>query len=112
MNLGFDNPKHEASVNDFAALSKRFDRGGRSSNADDILAALEVLRAAESLADVPRSYRPHPLKAEYKGFFAIDVTKTHRIIFKPNHDGDPDFRIDNYKTINSVTILEIFKDYH
>ncbi len=112
MNVAFDNPRHEALVNDFGALSKKFDHGGRKSNAEDILAAMEVLRAAESLADVPRTYRPHPLKAEYKGFFAIDATKTHRLIFKPNHDGDPNFRIDNYKTITSVTIVEIFKDYH
>ncbi|MEQ1935002.1 MAG: hypothetical protein ABL962_14175 [Fimbriimonadaceae bacterium] len=111
MQIEFDNPKHEDLVNDFGALSKKFDRGGEK-NADDILAALEVLRSAETLADVPRSYRPHPLKAGYKGFFAIEVTKTHRNIFKPNHDGDPNFRIDNYKTIHSITVVEIFKDYH
>lgn len=99
-------------VNDFDALSKKFDRRGQRSNADDILAALDVLRAAETLAEVPRSFRPHPLKADYKGFFAIDVTKTHRIVFKPDHDGDPNYRIDNYRTITSVTIVEIFKDYH
>lgn len=110
MQLDFDNPKHELLVNDFDALSRKFGGGGR--NADDILAALEVLHSADTLADVPRSYRPHPLKAGYKGFFAVDVTKTHRVIFKPNHDGDPNFRIDNYKTITSITIVEIFKDYH
>lgn len=111
MQIDFDNPKHEDLVDDFGALSKKFDRGGQK-NADDILTALEVLRSAEALSDVPRSYRPHPLKAEYKGFFVIDVTKTRRIIFKPNHDGDPNFRIDNYQTINSITVVEIFKDYH
>lgn len=107
MNLTFDNPKHEALINDADALSKKF-RG----DADEILAAVEVLRAANSLNDVPRSYRPHPLKAAYKGFFAIDVTRTHRIIFKPDHEGDLNYRIDNYKSITSVTIVEIYKDYH
>jgi mRNA-degrading endonuclease YafQ of YafQ-DinJ toxin-antitoxin module len=74
--------------------------------------ALEVLRSADTLADVPRSYRPHPLKGEYKGYFAIEVTRARRNIFKPNHDGDLNFRIDNYRTINSITVVEIFKDYH
>lgn len=111
MQIEFDNPKHEQLANDSDALSKKFDRGGHK-NADDILAALTALRAADCLADVPRSYRPHPLKGEYKGFFAVDVTKTHRIIFKPDHDGDPDYRIDNYKTITAIVIVQIFKDYH
>ena len=111
MQLDFDNPKHETLVNDFGMLSKKFDGHGHK-NADAILAALAVLDAAPTLADVPRAYRPHPLKAGYKGFFAVDVTKTHRIVFKPNHDGDPNFRIDNYKTITSITIVEILKDYH
>ena len=111
MQIEFENSKHEDLANDFEALSKKFDRRGQK-NAQEILATLAVLRAAESLADVPRTYRPHPLKAGYKGFFAVDVTKTERIIFKPNHDGDSNFRIDNYKTISSIKIVEIFKDYH
>lgn len=110
MKIDFDNPRHETLVNDIDALLRKFDR--RRKVSEDIIAAIEVLRAANSLFDVPRAYRPHPLQHEYKGCFAVDVTKTHRVIFKPNHDGDPDFRIDNYKTITSVIILEIFKDYH
>jgi mRNA-degrading endonuclease YafQ of YafQ-DinJ toxin-antitoxin module len=111
MKIVFDNPKHEELVNDFGALSKKYDRRSKKVAAD-ILATIEVLRAAESLFDVPRAYRPHPLTAEYKGFFAVDVTVTHRVIFKPNHDGDPNFRIDNYKSITSIVISEIYKDYH
>lgn len=111
MKIAFDNPKHEELVNDFDALSKKYDRGSKKV-AVDILATVDVLRAADSLFDVPRAYRPHPLKAEYKGFFGVDVTKTHRNIFKPDHDGDPNFRIDNYKTITSIVIVEIYKDYH
>ncbi len=47
-----------------------------------------------------------------KGCFAVDVDKVNRIIFKPNHEGDPEYRIDNYKSIKNITIIEIFKDYH
>ncbi|MBU6370754.1 MAG: killer suppression protein HigA [Patescibacteria group bacterium] len=73
---------------------------------------MDALIAADSLADLPPSFRPHPLKGEYKGCFAADVTNTHRVIFQPNHDKDPNFRIDNPKTIKSILILEIFEDYH
>ena len=111
MKLEFINPKHEALVNDYGALSRKFDRHGKK-GAEGILAALAVLHAADCLADVPRAFRPHPLKAGRKGQFAIDVTAKERVIFKPKHDGDPNYRIDNYKTINSITILEIFEDYH
>ncbi len=111
MKIDFDNPKHESLANDYKALVKKYNKKGLS-NADDILAAIEVLRSANSMFDIPRSYRPHPLKGEYKGCFAIDVTKTYRLICKPNHDGDPNFRIDNYKTITTIVIIEIFKDYH
>jgi mRNA-degrading endonuclease YafQ of YafQ-DinJ toxin-antitoxin module len=111
MNIDFDNPKHEKLVNDYETLSKRYNKKGIDS-ASDILAAMDVLKAANTLADVPPSYRPHPLKGDYKGFFAVDVDKKHRIIFKPNHDGDANFRIDNYKSINKISINDIFKDYH
>lgn len=111
MTLEFDNPKHELLVNNYDALSRKYDKKGQGI-ADAILAAIEVLRAADRLSDVPRAYRPHPLKAEYKGCFAIDVTDSHRIIFRPNHNGDSNYRIDNFKTITRIVVLEIYKDYH
>lgn len=111
MKLDFDNPKHESLVNDYDALARKYNKKGLKI-ADDILATIEVLRSADTLFDIPRSYRPHPLQGEYKGCFALDVTKTHRLICKPRHDGDSNFRIDNYKTITAVIIIEIFKNYH
>ena len=111
MKLEFDNPKHEYLVNNYEALCSKFNKKGID-NATDILATMDVLKAADTLFDVPHSFRPHPLTAEYKGYFGVDVTQKHRVIFKPNHDGDPEFRIDNYKTIKSIIIIEIFKDYH
>jgi mRNA-degrading endonuclease YafQ of YafQ-DinJ toxin-antitoxin module len=111
MQIDFDNPKHEALVNAYDALCKRYNKKGQDF-AQEIIAVIEVLRAADTLFEVPRGYRPHPLKAEYRGYFAVDVTHTHRVIFRPNHDGDPDFRIDNPKSIRSVSIIEIFKNYH
>jgi len=112
MNIEFDNPKHERLVNDSEALSKRYNKKKGVDSASDILSAINVLQAANTLAEVPRSYHPHPLQGTYKGFFAIDVDKVNRVIFKPNHDGDPEFRIDNPKTIKNILIIEIFKNYH
>jgi mRNA-degrading endonuclease YafQ of YafQ-DinJ toxin-antitoxin module len=111
MKIRFDDRKHEILANDFELLSKRYDKKSRK-NADEIIATLDALRAAVSLFDVPPSYRPHPLKAKYKGCFAVDVTNTHRVILRPDHRNDPAFRIDNYKSITAIRILEIFVDYH
>lgn len=111
MIIDFDNPKHEALLNDYAALCKRYNKKSVDV-AEEIIATVEVLRAADTLFEVPHGYRPHPLKGEYKGCFAVDVTNTHRVIFRPNHDGDPDYRIDNPKSIKSIFIVEIFKNYH
>lgn len=110
MDIEFNNPTHERLIDDFDALSRRFRR--YESAAEDILAVMNVLFAAPTLAEIPRTFRPHPLKGNLKGHFAIDVNKTHRIVFRPNHDDDENFRIDNYKTITAVLIIEIFKDYH
>ncbi|HUI08859.1 MAG TPA: hypothetical protein VL221_00965 [Bacteroidota bacterium] len=111
MNMVFDNPKHEALVNDFKALSKRYNKKSADS-ASDILKALSVLLAADTLAEVPHSFRPHPLKGEFKGCFAVDVDDVHRVIFRPNHDGDPNYRIDNHRTIKKIVVLDIFYNYH
>jgi mRNA-degrading endonuclease YafQ of YafQ-DinJ toxin-antitoxin module len=110
--IDFDNPKHERPINDYEALRKRYNKTKGVDSASDILATMDILRAANTLADIPQSYHPHPLKGEYKGTFAVDVDKKHRIIFKPNHNADSDFRIDNPKTIRKITIKEIYKDYH
>ena len=112
MIIRFDNPNHERLVNDFKSLSKRYNKSKGVDSASAIIITLDVLQAANTLAEVPYSYRPHPLKGNYKGYFAIDVDKTNRVIFKPDQDDDEDYRIDNYKSIKKILIIEIFKDYH
>jgi mRNA-degrading endonuclease YafQ of YafQ-DinJ toxin-antitoxin module len=111
MNISFENPKHEKLANDFDALSKKYNKKGQKI-AEEIATTLTALAAADSLFDLPPGFRPHPLGAEYKGCFAVNVTNTHRILFKPNHQGDPNYRIDNPKSIKSVIIVEIYINYH
>lgn len=111
MDIRFAKNKDEKLVNDFNLLAKKYNK--RNENiANEIIISLNILKAAPTLADIPHFFRPHPLKGEYKGCFAIDVTKKHRLIFEPDHENDPNFRIDNYKTISKITILELYKDYH
>ena len=111
MKIDFDNPKHEALVNNYDTLCKKYNKKGQKM-AFDIIDTLNVLKAADTLFDVPNSYHPHPLRGEYKGCFSVYVTNIYRIIFKPNHNGDSNFRIDNYRTITTISIIEIFKNYH
>ena len=111
MDLKFEKPKHEILINDFDALSKKYNKKGQN-HAEDILATVTALYAAPTLYDVPRAFRPHPLRGTYKGCFAVDVTDTHRVIFRPDESTNPEYRIDDYKSISQIMILEIFTDYH
>lgn len=111
MEISFDNPKHELLINNYDSLCRKYDT--REINyATEILDTVNVLYAADALSDVPPSYRPHPLHGEYKGCFAVNIDKKYRVIFRPNHNGDDNFRIDNHKSIKKISIIEIFKNYH
>lgn len=111
MDIEFDNPKHEALINDYEALCKKYNKKGFQP-AIEILVTIDSLKAAPNLAQLPPTFRPHPLQGVYKGYFAVDVTKKERVIFKPDHNGDPSFRIDTPSTISSIIVIEIFTDYH
>lgn len=112
MKIEFESSKHEKLVNNIEALRKKFNKTRGVDTAIDIIEALNILNAAESMVDIPNSFRPHPLQGSFKGCFAIDVDKKNRIIFKPNHPNDINFRIDNYSSIKNIIIIEIYKDYH
>lgn len=112
MKIDFDTAKLESIANDSVKLSKLCKKQKSNCDADDILNVLNYLLAADSMAEIPHSLRPHPLQGNLKGRFAVRVSKTHRIIFRPNHDDDPSFRIDNRNTIKRIVIEELCKDYH
>ena len=54
MNIAFDNLKHGALVNDSEALRKKYNKKKGIDSASDILSAMNVLQAADTLADVSR----------------------------------------------------------
>lgn len=112
MIISFATARLQKLANDSVALAKHVAKQNAHCTADDILSVLDSLWAADSSFDLPPSLRPHPLKGNLKGHFAVNVSKTHRIIFRPDHDGDTEFRIDNHKTIKRIEITAICVDYH
>ena len=76
---------------------------------------MSVLSNARTLELVPKTppERCHQLKGSRKGEFAVDLDKTLRLVFKPNHDQIP--RLDDGGIdLNGVTAIEILDvmDYH
>ncbi len=112
MNIRFATNKLEQIANDSAKLDKLCRKQNAHCTADDILEQLNILDAALSMGDIPSTLRPHPLKGSLKGSFAINVSNTHRIIFRPDHEDDSDFRIDNRNTIKRIVVEELCVDYH
>lgn len=82
-----------------------------------ITEALNDLSLAKTCADLPPSMHPHPLKGNRRGEFAVDIPYQinrgkFRIIFTPDHENDPNYKIDNYKTITRIKVIELCCDYH
>jgi len=80
-----------------------------------IMIRMSVLSNARTLDLVPKTppERCHQLKGSRKGQFAVDLDKTLRLIFKPNHEQTP--RLDDGGIdLNGVTAIEILDvtDYH
>lgn len=80
-----------------------------------IATRMAVLRAARNLALVPTTPpdRCHQLVGDRAGQFAVDLTRSKRLIFEPDHDPVPrqeDGGIDR-EMVTSIMILEVV-DYH
>lgn len=104
MKIEFKNNKIEKSANDY----KRLDREFGNEKSKLIQKALSYLNSSENLNSVPDTIRPHPLKGNRKGYFAVDTKYPYRIIFKPIED----FIITDYSTIKSIEITDLNCDYH
>lgn len=76
-------------------------------------ARLADLLAAPSVAELPQAGRPHPLKGDRAGEFALDLVHPQRLVFKPAHNPVPrseDGGID-WSRVTRVCIIWI-GDYH
>jgi mRNA-degrading endonuclease YafQ of YafQ-DinJ toxin-antitoxin module len=112
MKVSFATSKLEKLANDSVAMAKLVAKQKAHCTADDVQGVFDALAAADSSFDLPNSLRTHPLQGNLKGHFGVDVSKTHRIIFRPDHDGDTEFRIDNHKTIKRIVVTAICVNYH
>ncbi len=76
---------------------------------------LDVLKLADSLADVPDTppTRRHELDHDLAGHYAVDVTANYRLIFRPNHDPLPILEGGSVdlERVTSITIVDLV-DYH
>lgn len=112
MIISFATLKQEQLANDYDKLVKFVTKRKAHCTADDVLATLDSLVAADSSFDLPHNLHPHSLKGNYKGCFGVWVSKQDRIIFRPDHKDDSEFRIDNPKAIKRIIIVELCIDYH
>lgn len=118
MIISFATQKIEDAVNgvgddDMTGLEQIIRRKKAPCTPDEILETLDALHATPSLFDLPKiPFHPEPLKGSRKGTFSVRINKKARIIFRPDHDDDSEFRIDNPKTIKCIVIDELCVDYH
>ncbi|HSB78426.1 MAG TPA: killer suppression protein [Candidatus Methylomirabilis sp.] len=84
-------------------------------NARKIRQRLAELNAAATLADIGRlpPARPHALKGNRKGQFAVDVRHPFRLLFEPADDPVP-LRDDGGVDLARITRIRVLsvEDYH
>jgi len=107
MIVEIENGKFKRLVNQESKLVQKF--GKRT--AEQIYRKIDILAAAEKLSDV--SYMPptrlHMLSGKLAGYFAIDITKQLRLIFRGmNHNDEVVMRKEE---ITHILIREVV-DYH
>ena len=111
MDIVFKSQKLAQVFNSETNLKKKF--GAKVSRT--IMIRMSVLKNSKALGFVPKTPpdRCHQLKGRRKGHFALDLDKTRRLVFKPNHEHTP--RLDDGSIdLNGVTAIEIIDviDYH
>jgi toxin HigB-1 len=112
MEVTFSNNKLAKLCNSDKKL--RADYGPR--RAEVIKKRLTDLGAAANLEEMVAVFpgRCHPLSANLRGLFALDLEHPARLLFRPNHDPLPE-RADGSLDLTSVTHIEIVRiedDYH
>ena len=84
-------------------------------NAKYIMRHMAILKAADSLSQVPHTppTRRHELTGSYKDKFAVDLKHPFRLVFEPNHENIPR-KEDGGIDLEKVTAIKILKveDYH
>jgi len=106
------NFKHKK-LKDLCEQAQLAQRNLGSKMARKLQARLADLLAAPSVAELPQADRPHPLKGDRAGEFALDLVHPKRLVFEPDHNPVPrkdDGGID-WSRVTRVCIIWI-GDYH
>ena len=104
MDISYKSNKLRKSLENEKSIKKKYG----AEKLKRIVMRLEQLSNAETLQDIAanKSAKLHSLEDEYKGCFAVSITGSWRLIFKPldGEDMEP-------STVTAIRI-EAVKDYH
>ena len=106
MRISFSSRKLERQLSDEMQMNQAFGDLARR-----LKMRLDLLRAANTLADVPHVPPPrrHRLTAPWNGHYAVDLSGNWRLIFKPaDHAGGEEA---NLKEVTAIEIVAVI-DYH
>lgn len=109
MEVVFRNERLRKLINDFSALQRKY--GEQVAKKVAIrLHHLESVRTLEDMRSLPG--RCHELKHDRKGQLALDLSKSHRLVFQPREAGSTEGGGSlDWSQVESVVVLEII-DYH
>jgi toxin HigB-1 len=99
-------------LKDLCEQSKAAQRKLGTASAGKLRSRLADLVAAKAVTDLVAG-RPHPLKGDRAGQFALDLSAGQRLVFEPDHDPIPtrdDDAID-WARVTKVRIV-LIGDYH
>ena len=110
MEISFASRKLQRCLQDEREMSRAY-----GSRVGALKRRLALLMAAECLADVPTTppERLHQLKGKWEGYFAVDISRNWRLIFRSADDPPPllpDGGLD-LRRITAIVIVDI-ADYH
>ena len=108
MEITFDNRKYQELSEQQKLAQKELGKVG----ARRLRSRLADLAAAKSVRDLVAG-RPHPLKGDRAGQFALDLEGAKRLVFRPANDPVP-YREDNsidWSKVTSICVVFI-GDYH
>lgn len=108
MKVSYDDSDLEALCRQVRIATKKL--GGPS--AKKLQHRIAELHAARVIGELVAG-RPHPLKGDWAGQFAVDLHGGHRLVFRPTEEAvtlKPDGSID-WAAVNAVTVIWV-GDYH
>lgn len=111
MRIKYQHKKLQKATADLKSISKNY--GVMAKKVIQRLKEIEASSTLEVLGKIPAA-RCHQLVGNFAGHLAVDVSKNHRIIFRPDHDPPPekeDGGLD-WSQVTDIIIVAIGEDYH